>query len=107
MEKYRGDTFIFQLSIKEPDGSNYIFQDGDIVKCGMKKFIGDKKYILESEKKLEDLEEDTQEVTFEFGRDETLKINEGDYVLEFTLVINGIVNTVYQKPIKIRGIVNE
>lgn len=104
MEKFRGDTFIFDLSIKQEDGSNYTFQSGDSVKCGMKKNIGDSNYILEDTK---NITESSEEVEFIFNSQTTKTISEGEYILEFTLTTNGIVNTVYQKAIKIRGVVNE
>lgn len=104
MEKFRGDTFIFDLSIKKEDGSNYIFQSGDSVKCGMKKNIGDENYILENTKSVT---ESSEEVEFIFNSQTTKTIEEGDYILEFTLTADNIVNTVYQKVLKVRGVVNE
>lgn len=104
MEKFKGDTFIFQLSIKQENGEDYIFKSGDIIKCGMKKNIGDTKYILEKEISVVDSE---KEVEIIFESSETKDIKEGEYILEFTLISQRIVNTVYQKAIKIRGVVNE
>lgn len=106
MRIYRGDTFKFDFSAKFEDGSEYTFQIGDIVKAGIKLTVKNADYVIFQEK---EIEETTEEITFEFSHDEMMGAPVKQAILEVELTnTEGVVSTLYQQPIEIVGdVINE
>lgn len=99
MEKYRGDTFIFDLFITKEEVSQK-FLTGDIVRVGVKKDLYQTEYDLYREIQVD---EDTDSIEINFSKDETEKLRIGEYQIEIELTRAGIVETIYRNSLKILG----
>lgn len=104
MEKYRGDTFIFNVII-EQNNEEQKFQTGDIVRFGMKRNTTETDYALYKEINV-DTEADS--IEFVFSSEETSKLDTRMYEVEIELTRNGIVETVYRDTLNVLGdVVND
>ena len=104
MEKYRGDTYIFNVTI-EQDGQVQKFKAGDIVRFGAKRTLSQEKYDLYKEITI-DVETDS--IEFVFSSEETQKLNVQNHHVEIELTRNGIVETVYRDNLNVLGdVVND
>lgn len=99
MEKYRGDTFIFDLFITKEEVSQK-FLTGDIVRVGVKKDLYQTEYDLYREIQVD---EDTDSIEINFSKDETEKLRIGEYQIEIELTRAGIVETIYRNSLKVLG----
>lgn len=101
MKKYRGNTFIFPFSFED---SYTKFEPGDIIKFGVKQYIGSDNYILYKEIVIEEI---TEEIQIRFEEEETKKLEEGKYIMELKLTKNGITETAYREELVISEVVVE
>lgn len=92
MEKFRGDTFLFHITI-ENNGESQSFQIGDIVKFGMKRKTNCNEYALYKEV---EITEEQSSVDLIFSSEETSKLKNQVYQVEIELTRNNIVETVYR-----------
>lgn len=106
MDIYRGDTFEFDFNAILDDGATYTFQEGDLLKIGVKQKVSNTNYILYRE--IEILE-DTNVVTIIFDHEETKKLCKGDKILEVELTNPlGRVTTLCQEKITVlEDVINE
>ena len=104
MEKYRGDTYIFNVSI-EQNGQAQQFQTGDIVRFGAKTNTANTEYALYQEIRID---KDTDSIEFIFSSEDTSKLDVRAYQIEIELTRNGIVETVYRDSLNVLGdVVND
>lgn len=104
MEKYRGDTYIFNVTL-EQDGQAQKFKSGDLVRFGMKKSTAHTDYALYKETIVD---KETDSIEFVFSSEETQKIDVQIYQMEIELTRNGIVETVYRDKLNVLGdVVND
>lgn len=105
---YKGNSVNCVLTIKDVDNGNinYEFQEGDIVRVGIKHTLDDTEYQLYKEFTITD---PGTELALQFTPEETDKLTatEEKGILEVELVYNGgaSIKTVYQEPIKLEGVV--
>lgn len=105
MQKYRGDNFIFRLTIEE-NGEQINFKNGDIIKFGMKKDISQTDYDLYQEITIS--EESSEYVEFNFTSDKTKNLSLDTYKIEIELTRAGIVETIYRDTLTVLGdVVND
>lgn len=97
---YRGDTLVFPFGLQNEDGEDVNFEVGDILRFGAKESIYSDEYALYKEIIVS---EETSEVQFEFGTEETQKLKPRNYTIELELTRGGDVNTVYQDKILVKG----
>ena len=103
MEIFKGDTFKFDFGATLEDGTVYEFQQGDILKVGVKDRLSSSIYVLY--KKIE-IQEATEEIRVYFPAAEMEDVSEGDKILEVELTdTSGNVSTLYQEKIKVKGVV--
>ena len=104
MEKYRGDTYTFKVTL-EQDNQEQQFQVGDIVRFGMKKNTANTDYALYKEIIVDTL---ADSIEFVFSSEETQKLDVQVYQVEIELTRNGNVETVYRDSLKVLGdVVND
>lgn len=103
---YRGDTFEFDFSSTSTDGSTYVFEEGDLLKFGVKEKFSNTRYLLYREVQIE---KETEEITVMFTPDETKKCSKGDKILEVELTDkDGKVRTLFQGKLTIKeDLINE
>lgn len=99
MNKYRGDTFIFNVAI-EQDEQKQNFQIGDLVRFGVKRNTSDTEYALYKEVQVD---EEADSIEFVFSSTETSKLDVRVYQMEIELTRNGIVETVYRDELNVLG----
>lgn len=99
MEKYRGDTYIFNVTL-EQDGQAQQFQAGDLARFGMKKNTAHTDYALYKEITVD---KETDSIEFVFTKEETQKLNLQNHQIEIELTRNGIVETVYRDKLIVLG----
>ena len=101
-EIYRGDTFEFDVSAKLETGEDYIFENGEKLRAGLKyNTLESSKYLLYQVK---DVTDNTNEVHFEFTPSETKELTIGVKVFEVELTTkDGKVRTIYQGEIEVKG----
>lgn len=99
MEKYRGDTYIFNVTL-EQDGQAQKFRAGDLVRFGMKKSTAHTDYALYKEITVD---EETDAIEFVFNSEETSKLDVRTYLIEIELTRNNIVETVYRDKLNVLG----
>lgn len=106
MEHFRGDTFRFNFYATLEDGTNYVFQKGDIIKVGIKQKLANSKCFLY--RKIV-IEEPTSEIPITFTHEEMKRTCEGDKLLEVEWTDKyGNVATLYQEKLTIVGdVINE
>ena len=106
MQVFRGDTIEFDFNATLGDGSNYTFQEGDLLKVGVKEKTSKPKYLLY---KQINIQEQTDKVTIVFDHDEVKNLCKGDKIIEIELTNpTGRVSTLYQDKITIlEDIINE
>ena len=106
MEVYRGDTFRFNLAAGLEDGSIYEFQQGDILKIGVKETLSKSRYLLF---KQINIEEPVTNIRVEFTPNEMKGCSLGDNILEVELTdTQGNVYTISQEKLTIKGdVINE
>lgn len=106
MQFFRGDTFEFDFSSSLADGEAYVFQEGDILKVGVKEKLNASRYLLFKEIEIEG---QTELVTISFTAEETRKCKVGKKILEVELTDNsGRVRTLYQDNVTIKeDLINE
>ena len=104
MEKYRGDTYIFNVTL-EQDGQAQQFQIGDLVRFGAKISLNQEEYDLYKEITVD---KETDSIEFVFSSEETQKLNLQNHQIEIELTRNGIVETVYRDRLIVLGdVVND
>ena len=104
MEKYRGDTYIFNVTL-EQDGQAQQFQIGDLVRFGAKISLNQEEYDLYKEITVD---KETDSIEFVFSSEETQKLNLQNHQIEIELTRNGIVETVYSDRLIVLGdVVND
>lgn len=104
MEKYRGDTYMFNLTL-EQDGQAQKFQIGDIVRFGAKTNTAQTGYALYKEVVVE---KETDTIEFVFNSEETSKLDVRMYLIEVELTRDGMVETVYRDKLNVLGdVVND
>lgn len=104
MEKYRGDTYIFNVTL-EQDEQAQKFQVGDIVRFGAKTNTAQTEYALYKEITVD---EETDSVEFVFSSEDTSKLDVRVYLIEIELTRNGNVETVYRDKLNVLGdVVND
>lgn len=105
---YRGDTFKFDFSATlEGSDEPHTFEQGDILKAGIKSTTRNPDYMIYQ---MKTIDEDTQEVEFEFSHEETMNLLVSkSAILEVELTNKaGKVSTLYQEEITIMGdVINE
>ena len=99
MEKYRGDTYIFNVTL-EQDGQAQQFQIGDLVRFGAKISLNQEEYDLYKEIIVD---KETDSIEFVFTKEETQKLNLQNHQIEIELTRNGIVETVYRDKLIVLG----
>jgi hypothetical protein len=105
---YKGNSINCVLTIKDTDNGNadYEFQNGDIVRVGIKQTLDDTEYQLYKEFTVTTA---GTELALQFTPEETdqLTATEAKGILEVELVYNGgaSIKTVYQEPIRLEGVV--
>ena len=99
-EYYRGDTFVFPISLQNDNGEEVNFEAGDILKCGVKTSIYSDEYSLFKEITIET---ETPEIQIKFSPKETQKLKIRKYTLELELTRNGDVETIFQQQFKVKG----
>ncbi len=106
MQIYRGDTFKFEFSATLEDGTEHTFQEGDILKVGLKTSMPNTEYQIYQKKQIT---EPTKIVLFEFSHEETMKMTIGTKIMEIELTDTfGVVSTLYQEQIIVVGdVINE
>lgn len=92
MEKYRGDTFLFHITLEDDEGGQY-FQAGDVVKLGVKKKAECDEYDLYKEVHVE---EEQRAIDMIFQSEETSKLASRTYQIEVEITRNNVVETVYR-----------
>lgn len=102
---YRGNSVDIELTIKN-DNTDYEFQIGDVVKLGIKRFIGDSEYIIQKEHTVSQVGTTTQ---LHITPEETSDIPICTAILEVSLKYNDEADyrTVYQENIELKGVVND
>lgn len=102
---YRGNSVDIELTILNGN-SNYTFQVDDVVKLGIKKYIGDTEYIIQKERTITQQGTTTQ---LHLTPEETANIPICTAILEVSLKYNGEADyrTVYQENIELKGVVND
>ena len=76
----RGDTATLLVSLQNPDGSEYIMQDGDVLKLAIKKKVCDAEPLIEKE---------TDGTQFDFAPSDTEGLPFGDYKYDVQLTTAG------------------
>ena len=99
MEKYRGDTYIFNVTL-EQDGQAQKFQVGDLVRFGAKISLNQEEYDLYKEITVD---KEMDSIEFVFTKEETQKLNLQNHQIEIELTRNGIVETVYSDRLIVLG----
>ena len=99
MEKYRGDTYIFNVTL-EQDGQAQKFRAGDLVRFGAKMSLNQEEYDLYKEITVD---KETDSIEFVFTKEETQKLNLQNHQIEIELTRNGIVETVYRDKLIVLG----
>ena len=96
MQIYRGDTWSQTV-----DCDNFSLKQGDVIKIGVKQYIGATDYVLYQEIKI--TEEQTS-FDFTFNAEETANIIPADnYIFEIELTSGDEVTTLYQVEIAVKG----
>lgn len=105
---YKGNSINCVLTIKDQNNGNtdYYFEEGDIVRVGIKATLDDTDYQLYKEFTVTT---PGTELALQFSPEETdqLTATEQKAILEVELVYNGgaSIKTVYQEPIRLEGVV--
>lgn len=105
MDIIRGDTL--KLDFSATLGKEvYEFKMGDVLKVGIKDRLSSSKYVLF---KTYTIDKPTETVIIFFSHEEMKKCSLGDKILEVELTeSDGIVSTIYQEKIKVKGdVINE
>lgn len=103
MDIYNGNSVPITINANYKDGSQYVFKVGDIVKLGIKKYIGAIDYIYEESKTVS---ETTSSVDFNIPPANTEDLL-GNYVIEAELTYNNgeDVSTLFQEEFIVKGVV--
>lgn len=99
MEKFRGDTYIFNVTLEQNEQAQK-FQAGDIVRFGAKTNTSTTEYALYKEVTVD---EETDAIEFVFNSEETSKLDVRTYLIEIELTRNNIVETVYRDKLNVLG----
>ena len=100
VKKYRGDTFIFNLSFEDEEMT---FKPNDILRLGAKRTCDCCTYLLTKELVIA---EDSTEAEIIFDAEETKDLAIGDYLLEVEFTRDGVVDTCFRDTLRVEGDVN-
>ena len=104
MEKYRGDTYRFNVSLEQDEQAQQ-FKVGDIVRFGAKANTAQTEYALYKEITVD---KETDSIEFVFSSEETSKLDVRVYQIEIELTRDNIVETVYRDKLNVLGdVVND
>ena len=96
MQIYRGDTWSQTV-----DCENFSLKQGDVIKIGVKQYIGEIEYALY---RVIQINKEQTSFDFTFTSEETAKIIPADnYVFEIELTSGDEITTLYQSEIAVKG----
>ena len=101
MNKYRGDTFIFQFKFKD---SAIKFMNGDVITFAARPVGESRGYALY--KKIPIEEDNLEEIEFRFESEETKKLDcDVDYDVEVKVIKDGITETSFRQVLDLKEVI--